>query len=324
MRDIGIEFPERGQMRFYELGPPGEIKPTEVLIRTHYSGITNGTERHALLAEHGWVFFPGRHGYQHVGRVEAVGDEVKGFKPGDWVYFGRYVGHRGWHIVDVSWTDLHSNNSHLCMVLPGDVDYRQCALLGVAGVAMRGVRRCRVEPAQRVWVAGAGPIGQFAAQAARAFGAEVTVTEINERRLAVAKELGAHRVIDARRKTAYDELREGGPYDRIIDACGAKSLFMDIHRTRLLAYGGAICALAVRTETVFHWAMLHDLEASIEVSCHYSLDDLRVVLHFVRKGTIKIEPLISHFVSIEEAPSIYEILRDRPGDLLGVIFDWTA
>ena len=52
-RDIGIEFPERGQMRFVPLGSPGELEPAQVLIRTHYSGITNGTERHALLGEHG-------------------------------------------------------------------------------------------------------------------------------------------------------------------------------------------------------------------------------------------------------------------------------
>ncbi len=323
MHNIGIEFAARGQMRFCEIGSPGEVNKSQLLIRTHYSGITNGTERHALMAEHGWTHFPGRHGYQHVGRVEAIGSEVLGFKEGDWVYFGRYVGHRGWHVQDMPYADTHSNGSHLCMALPDDVDYKQCALLGVAGVAMRGVRRFRVSPAQNVWVAGAGLIGQFAAQAACAFGARVTVTEINEKRLSIAQKVGAHRVINTQESESIAALKDGGPYDCIIDACGAESLLLDIHEAGLLAHGGVVGALAVRSKAAFYWSMLHGREASIEVSCHFSLDDLRVVLHFVRQGIIQIEPLISHFVPIDEAPAIYEILRDKQGELLGVIFDWT-
>lgn len=324
MRNIGIEYPARGEMRFYDLGAPGQLKPTEILIRTHYSGLTNGTERHALLAEHGWKQFPGRHGYQHVGTVEAAGSDVSHFKAGDWVYFGRYVGHRAWHVQDVAQADVHSYDSHLCVALPDDLDRKLCALLGVAAVAVRGIRRCRVGPAQNVWVAGAGPIGQFAAQAARAAGARVTVTEVNDRRLAAARELGADAVIDARHSSAEAALKAGGPYDCIVDACGAQSLFTDIQKAGLLAHGGIIAALAVRSETTFNWSMLHGTEGSIEVSCHYSLDDLRVVIHHLRRGAMRIEPLVSHFVPIDQAPAIYQTLRDRPGDLLGVIFDWTA
>lgn len=323
MRIIGIEYPARGQMAFCELGEPGKLRATEILIRTHYSAITNGTERHALLGEHGWQHFPGRHGYQHVGRVEAVGGEVKGFQPGDRVFYGQYVGHRSWHIVDVAHADPRSNGSHLCCLLPDDVDYAHCALLGVAGVAMRGARRCRIGAAQNVWVAGAGLIGQFAAQAARALGARVTITDVNSDRLAIARELSVHRAIHMGDEASLDALKEGGPYDCIVDAAGVETFFQDVASAGLLARGGVIGALAVRSRTTFPWGMLHGTEASIEVSCHFSLDDLRVVLHFLRQGILRIRPLVSHHVPIEQAPAVYEILRDRPADLLGVIFDWT-
>ena len=323
MRNIGIEYPARGEMAFYDLEAPRELTPTEVLIRTRYSGITNGTERHALMAEHGWTNFPGRHGYQHVGTIEAAGSEVQGFTEGDWVFFGRYVGHRGWHIQEVSSADARSNGSHLCLPLPEGLDRRECALLGVAGVAMRGARRCRVGAADNVWVAGVGPIGQFAAQAARCLGAHVTVTDLNPRRLEVVRELGAHRVLDASADTVEEELVGAGPFDRVIDGCGVESLFRDLRRLGLLARGGAVCALAVRSDAVFPWSLLHGLEASIEVSCHFSLDDLRVVTHFLQQGLLRIAPLISHSVPIDDAPAIYETMRDRPGDLLGAVFDWS-
>jgi 3-hydroxyethyl bacteriochlorophyllide a dehydrogenase len=322
MRRIGIEYPQRGQMRLSDIGEPPPLQPTQILIRTCYTGVTNGTERHALLGEHGFTVYPSRHGYQHVGQVEAVGASVKEFQPGDWVFYGQYVGHRGWNVVDVGCTDVHSYGSHLCLRLPEGIDYRLCALFGVAGVAVRAVRRFRVQPAQRVWVAGVGVIGQFAAQAARAYGAYVTVTDLQPRRLEVAKACGAHRVINVHEQ-GMEPLREGAPYDSIIDCSGAPSLLQQIHEMRLLAYKGVIGLVAVRSHTEFPWAMLHGTEASIEVSCHFSLDDLRVLLYFVQQGTIRIEPVVSHVVPIEQAPAVYETLRDRPADLLGVIFDWT-
>jgi 2-desacetyl-2-hydroxyethyl bacteriochlorophyllide A dehydrogenase len=322
MADIGIEFPERGIARLFELPPASDPGPTEILIRTRYSGVTNGTERHAMMGDFGYGHYPGRHGYQHVGVVEAVGSEVSEFAEGDIVFYGRYVGHKGWHIQDVASAESRSYHSHLCLVLPEDVSPELCTLLGVAGVAMRAIRRCRVSPAQRVWVAGAGPIGQFAAQAVRAFGAFVTVSDVIEKRIQIAEKLGAHRIINAAQPDSIEALKSGAPYDRIIDACGAPSLFKEIHEANLLAYQGVIGAIAVRGETVFNWSMLHGREASIEVSCHFSLDDLRVVLHFLRQHIIQIEPLVLHRASIAEAPHIYEMLRDSREKMLGIIFNW--
>ncbi len=321
MRQRAIEYPERGQMRLVDIGEPPPLEPTQILIRTRYTGVTNGTERHALLGELGFNRYPSRHGYQHVGQVEAVGAAVTTFQPGDWVFYGQYVGHRAWNVVDVACTDFHSNSSHLCLRLPEGVDYRLCALFGVAGVAMRAVRRSRVQPAQRVWVVGAGVIGQFVAQAARAFGAHVTVTDLLPRRLEVARACGAHRCLEGGAQ-GMEQVAAGAPYDRILDCSGAPDLLQQVHDRRLLAHGGAIGLVAVRSQTTFPWAMLHGTEASIEVSCHFSLDDLRVLLYFVQQGVIRIEPVVSHCLPIEQAPFLYDTLRDRPAELLGVIFDW--
>ncbi len=322
MQNLGIEFPERGVARLFDIGPPPNPGPTEILIRTQYSGVTNGTERHAMMGDFDWQNFPGRHGYQHVGIVEKVGSEVSGFQEGGRLFFGGYVGHRGWHVQVVGGADAKSYTSHLCLPLPNDINPESCALFGVAGVAMRATRRCRVANGHRVWVVGAGLIGQFAAQAARAFGANVTITDTIDRRLEIAAEVGAHRTLNASAANAYESLKEGGPYDRIIDASGYPPLFTDIHKHNLLAYRGVIGAIAVRGETVFPWSMLHGREASIEVSCHFSLDDLQVALHFLQRGMIQIEPLVLHRAPIAEAPSIYEMLRDRREEMLGIIFNW--
>lgn len=323
MRTVGVEYSERGKAHLVELGPPPALKPSEILIATRYSGITNGTERHALVGEHFWEGnFPSRHGYQCVGQVAARGEAVERFDEGDWVFCGQYIGHRGWVVADIGADDGGSYRSHLVIKLPDGVSPEHAALLGVAGVAMRGVRRCRVRAGDRVWTPGLGPIGQFAAQAARLSGAHVTVSDLNEDRLERALACGAHRALDAGDAGFWQALKEGAPYKAVLECSGAPTLLTDMFPHFVLAHGAAVCMLAVRVETPFNWGMLHQTEASLEVSCHFSLEDLEVLLYFLAAGQLQVEPLITHRPSIDEAPEIYAALRDRPGDMLGVVFRW--
>ena len=319
MGNIGIEFTARGAAGFCDLGPPPAPGPTEIVTYTRYSGVTNGTERHVLMNDSGHVRYPFRFGYQHVSVVQEAGGEVEDFVAGDTVFIGNHGGHRPWHCIDLA---ASNERARLCVKLPADIEHEWCALLGITGVGMRHSRRIRIGPGQQVWVAGLGPAGQAVAQAARAFGAYVTVTDVNPRRLDIAQKLGAHRVINVATPDGPALLKQGGPYDRIVDACGVPSFFLDIHRERLLARHGVIGALAVRQEATFYHGMIHSLSASIESSSHFTVEDLELLLHFVRLGTIRIEPIVSHRLSVTEAPGIYDIMRDSPGDLLGVIFDW--
>ena len=315
MRCTGIEFPERGKMEFCELGEPPDPGSTQVVLETLYSGITNGTERHGLMADYGWGAYPGRHGYQHVSRVVASGDAVELVSEGDVVFYGQYFGHRGWHLAGAV-------GDAALMIRLQDVDHQSCALLGVAGVALRAVRRLRVSAGQRVWVVGVGPIGIFGAQCARAVGAHVTVGEVVDMRLRVARETGAHCVVDMRGADAWDRIAANGPYDVIFDGAGYERLFFDVFERGLLARGGAIGAIAVRGETTFPWSMLHTTEAAIEVSCHFTVSELECLLHLIRSGVVQIDPVVSHRASIDEAPAIYSTMRDDPRSLYGVIFDW--
>jgi len=79
------------------------------------------------------------------------------------------------------------------------------ALLEPLSVGIWACRKGRVTAGTRVLVTGAGPIGLLTAQAALAFGAtEVTVSDVNPARLALAKELGATAVVDPRQGSVTD------------------------------------------------------------------------------------------------------------------------
>jgi len=73
------------------------------------------------------------------------------------------------------------------------------ALLEPLSVGIWACRKARISAGARVLVTGAGPIGLVALQCALAFGAtDVSVSDVNPARLALARELGATAVVDAR------------------------------------------------------------------------------------------------------------------------------
>jgi L-iditol 2-dehydrogenase len=75
--------------------------------------------------------------------------------------------------------------------LPDTISTELGALVEPLAVAVHAVRRANVHFGQRVLVTGAGPIGILVAQVARAAGAEVVITDVNDDRLAQAARFGA-------------------------------------------------------------------------------------------------------------------------------------
>src|SRR5690348_2245627 len=140
------------------------------------------------------------------GRVEAVSDNVKQFKPGDEVYG---VGYHGYAEYAVAKED------RLAMK-PANRSFEESAAVPIAGfTALQALRdHGHVKPGQKVLVNGAGGgVGTFAVQIAKALGAEVTAVT-NTNNLDMVRSLGADHVIDYTRE---DFTKNGQQYDLICD-----------------------------------------------------------------------------------------------------------
>jgi L-iditol 2-dehydrogenase len=89
--------------------------------------------------------------------------------------------------------------------VPDELGDDEAALLEPLSVAVWACRKGGVTAGSRVLVTGAGPIGLVSVQTALAFGAtEVVVSDVNPVRLALARELGATAVVDARTTSVTD------------------------------------------------------------------------------------------------------------------------
>ena len=155
-----------------------------------------------------------RLGVDYAGTVEAVGANVKTFKPGDEVFGARTGAFAQYVIV---------REERMIVPKPAAVTFEQAASIGIAGItALQALRdKGKLQPGQKVLINGAsGGVGTFAVQIAKTMGAHVTGV-CSTRNVDMVRSLGADRVIDYTRE---DYTQGAEPYDLIVDMVGSQSL----------------------------------------------------------------------------------------------------
>ena len=165
-----------------------------------------------------------RIGVDFSGVVEAVGKNVKQFKPGDEVFGGR-TGAFAEYIV------MLENN---LIPKPENVSFEQAGAVQIAGLtALQGLRdKGKLQGGEKVLINGAsGGVGTFAVQLAKQLGADVTGV-CSTRNVDLVRSIGADRVIDY---TKEDYTQGTERYDLILDMVGNHGLLAN--RRALTANG---------------------------------------------------------------------------------------
>jgi len=155
-----------------------------------------------------------RLGVDFAGTVEAVGNKVTRFKPGDEVFGGKFGAFAEYVAV---------REERAITLKPAILSFEQAAAIPIAGItALQALRdKGRLQPGQKVLINGAsGGVGTFAVQLAKSFGAEVTGV-CSTRNVDLVRSLGADHVIDY---TRDDVTRGSERFDLIIDNVGTHSL----------------------------------------------------------------------------------------------------
>src|SRR5205085_1429771 len=152
-------------------------------------------------------------GVEYAGTVEAVGKDIKEFKPGDEVYGNRFGAFAEYVVATEKAVALK----------PASLSFEQAASLPVAALtALQALRDSgKIQPGQKVLINGAsGGVGTFAVQIAKTFGAEVTGV-CSGRNVELVRSLGADHVIDY---TKEDLTNRPERYDLILDNVGNQPL----------------------------------------------------------------------------------------------------
>jgi NADPH:quinone reductase-like Zn-dependent oxidoreductase len=236
-------------------------------------------------------------GWDIAGVVEAVGQNVTQFRPGDEVYTA--CSHALAEVVSVAADKL--------ALKPANLSFEQAAAVPTGALtALQGLRDVgKVQPGQKVLINGAsGGVGTFAVQIAKALGAEVTGV-CSTRNVELARSLGADHVIDYTRE---DFTISGRQYDLILDNVANHS-FTALRRT--LSPQGLIIPNSG------HGGMTYVFKAFLlspfvrQVGSMYltksSSKDLALLKEWIEAG--KVKPIIDRTFPLRDTPEAFRYLE---------------
>ena len=220
-----IIYTEYGSPDVLQIKEVAKPTPTddEVLIKVQAVSVNRsdweGLTGKPLYARIGGLRKPSNRilGSDIAGTVEAVGKDVKQFKPWDEV-FGLMLNYGG------GFAEYACTSERALALKPAGLTFEEAAAIPQAAlIALQGIRdKGQVQPGQKVLINGAGGgAGTFAIQLAKLAKAEVTGVD-NAEKLELMRSLGADHVIDY---TKEDFTKNGQQYDLILDVIAHRSVF---------------------------------------------------------------------------------------------------
>ena len=320
--------------------PEPEPGPGQVVVRVASVGVC-GSDTHYY--EHGRI---GRFvvesplvlGHEAAGEVAAVGPGVTSpavgqrvsVEPGvpdltcEQCLAGRYNLCPGMRFfatppIDGAFAEYVVVHAAFAHPVPDAVSDDAAALLEPLSVGIWGCRKGRVTAGSRVLVTGAGPIGLVSVQAALAFGAtEVVVSDVNPARLALARDLGATEVVDARTARLSDLPR---PPEVLLECSGHPAATADAIRA-LDRAGRAVLVGMGGDELPLPLSVVQERELEVTGTFRYA-NTWPTAIALVAAGRIDLDRLVTGTYRLDQAEDALTAGRRDPQSVKVVVHPQT-
>jgi threonine dehydrogenase-like Zn-dependent dehydrogenase len=317
----------------HETVPDPAPAPEEVIVKVQACSIC-GSDLHGFHGKHPRLVFPRILGHEFAGEVVALGTEVKGVAIGERVCCdidiacgrcgpcceGRANICEKLQTLGFDRDGAYAEYAAVPAVnlypLPDNVSYDQASAVQVLGIGYHAVaHRVRPRAGEQVAVIGAGPIGLGAALVAKSLGAEVTVFELLDYRLAMARRLGIERALDPSQidlRGAALEMTGGRGFDKVVECVGGfqeKTVRMAVE---LIKRGGQITIVGTFPENraTIPIAYIKDREIDINFS-RGNFQAFAPCLDLIAARAIDPDVYISHRLPLARAAEALRLLEAR-------------
>ncbi|WP_153731631.1 galactitol-1-phosphate 5-dehydrogenase [Sporosarcina obsidiansis] len=322
-----------------ELPAPG---PKDVLVKVKYTGIcgsdiprVNGNAAHN---------YPIILGHEFSGEVVEIGEKVESLQVGDRVAGAPLIPcmeceqcKNGDYALCETYSFIGSRRSGSFaeyIVIPEEngirfdssISYKKGAFFEPITVALHGINRLDFQAGSSVAILGAGNIGFFALQWLKILGARhITVFDISEERLELAKRFGADECINSSQENFLDLLTEKH-FDYVYETAGNT---VTIKLTfELVKKKGKVCLIGTPTReltfSIDEWENINRKEFSLTGSwMSYSEDfpgeEWKKASQYIESGDIQIDDsLVYKIVPLSEIAEAFKMYK-TPGTVKGKI-----
>ena len=315
-----------------------ELKANEVLLRLEYIGFC-GSDLNTWLGKNPMVKMPVIPGHEVGAVIEKVGAEVpETLKPGmvvtcnPYTNCGKCASCRNQRVNACEHNETLGVQRNGAMrefialpwekIIPAEgLDPRTCALIEPMSVGFHAVNRAQVTDIDTVVVIGCGMVGLGAIVRSVLRGAIVIAADIDDEKLALAKELGATYTLNTKTEDVHAKLQEltaGFGPDVIIEAVGSTPTYqMAVNEVAFT--GRVICIGYAKTDVSFQTKFFVQKELDIRGSRNAQPADFRAVIHYLQRGTCPVDRLISNEVTPEDAPEAMRQWSENPGKVFRIL-----
>ena len=332
-----IQISGERQMEIVDIAEQ-ELKANEVLLRLEYIGFC-GSDLNTWLGRNPMVKMPVIPGHEVGAVIEKVGAEVpETLKPGmvvtcnPYTNCGKCASCRNQRVNACEHNETLGVQRNGAMrefialpwekIIPAEgLDPRTCALIEPMSVGFHAVNRAQVTDIDTVVVIGCGMVGLGAIVRSVLRGAIVIAADIDDEKLALAKELGATYTLNTQTEDVHAKLQEltaGFGPDVIIEAVGSAPTYqMAVNEVAFT--GRVICIGYAKTDVSFQTKFFVQKELDIRGSRNAQPADFRAVIHYLERGTCPVDRLISNEVTPEDAPEAMRQWSENPGKVFRIL-----
>lgn len=208
-----------------------------------------------------------------------------------------------------------------CYLLPDNVSYDQATFIEPLACVVRAQRIASLEAGQTVLILGSGMSGLLHTKLAKYKKCKVMVTDINKRRLELAKSFGADYVADADSNILEQLISTNGKKaDTVIVTTSALPAFKQAWET--VDMGGVVVLFAVPGPDKEVTVPINDFwrkEIRILTSYYCGPPDIEKALDLISKGDIKVDDLITHRLPLRDTAKGFKMLIDGTESLKIII-----
>ncbi len=195
--------------------------------------------------------------------------------------------------------------------IPDEMSYEEGALLEPLSVGIWGCKRANLQAGDDVLVTGAGPVGLLAAAAARAFGAgSVTITDLSEFRLGVARDMG----FVAERADAAGE----DTFDVLLECSGAPGVLGSALRRLRPAGRAAMIGMSKESAIALPLAQLNVNELTVSLVNRYN-HTWPLAIELVSSGRVDLKGLVTHHFPLAGSAEALTLGSRVPDSIKAVI-----
>lgn len=336
-----IQISHNQELNIIEVEAPQAPAAGEVLLKLQYVGFC-GSDINTFMGRNSMALNPVIPGHEVGAIIEAVGEDVpEGLKPGMVVTCNPYTNCnkcascRNGRVNACQHNETLGVQRHGAMkeyitlpwekVIPaGLLTPKTCALIEPMSVGFHAVSRAQVTDIDVVLVIGCGMVGLGAVVRAYTRGATVIAADIDDDKLALAKEMGASYTINTKTDDVHARLlsmTSGFGPDVVIEAVGSTVTYQ-MAVDEVAFTGRVICIGYAKSEVSFQTKYFVQKELDIRGSRNAMPQDFRAVIHYLERGTCPVDRLITKVIKPEQALDTMRWWNDNPGKVFRILVEF--